>query len=162
MAQDCEGSWCKSQHESPLRTKLWFGPRLGRKRRSFGPLFPATRASAEAYDALLADLYSVPGALKLQKLTASPQGVIGAKEKRQETTFTPRLGRDLGNVYPIYDLARLLYEQVRELEDSEQEQQTPPPNFPPRLGRNLLLTESSTTGLAREQMLRYILQQLDL
>lgn len=76
-----------------------------------------------------------------------------ATKHQEQPTFTPRLGRELENELSLYDLVRALLghvdaqeeqqqQQHRSEKEKEQEQQEqlPQPVFPPRLGRDILMT----------------------
>ncbi|NP_001161197.1 pyrokinin-like peptide precursor [Nasonia vitripennis] len=118
----CVGAHCLTQNSEGPVGAMWFGPRLGRRRRS--------------------DKFTPKKIEALSEMLGSPNWnlvtIPGGEDKRQETTFTPRLGRELENAISVYDLVRGLVSSVDDQNGKDRDQQAPPPMFPPRLGRTLL------------------------
>ncbi|XP_034952126.1 PBAN-type neuropeptides-like isoform X2 [Chelonus insularis] len=134
----CIGSNCQDRSGNGITGSMWFGPRLGRRRRS-GPAF---ETDEEEINAIANAINSGPWAL------IAYQG-----DKRHSTQFTPRLGRELGDnlQQKNYKLDRdNLPHLVDSFLDAEQHRHSSQPPFPspfaPRLGRYLTLNPSSPLG----------------
>ena len=112
IASECHGNinCIRQNSENPVGA-MWFGPRLGRRRRSDKK--PQYDSSKQPWNGMV----TIPGNEKnfparLNGLMASKM-IIKCKsvfhcfegnEKRQETTFTPRLGRELADMISVYDM----------------------------------------------------------
>ncbi|XP_046748649.1 PBAN-type neuropeptides-like [Diprion similis] len=122
----CSGTSCAKR--SPLNGaagSMWFGPRLGRRRRSDERLDmdpEETNAIADVINGAPWALVSIPG---------------GKRHALQ--VFTPRLGRELGENYGFNSLSG---DQGGNQDDIEQ--RSPP--FAPRLGRRLPFAPSPRLG----------------
>ncbi|KAH0558246.1 PBAN-type neuropeptides-like [Cotesia glomerata] len=122
------GSQCAEQKDCLL---LWFGPRLGRRRRS--------GAVSQVND----DINTITDVIN-----ANPWAFAsyhGTGDKRHSTQFTPRLGRELEDTlvqrYLTLDKDNDLYHLMdgQNVDQNRQLSLPPPPLFAPRLGRQLPL-----------------------
>ncbi|XP_076179419.1 pheromone biosynthesis-activating neuropeptide isoform X2 [Ptiloglossa arizonensis] len=120
----CTEGKCTKRNTQGINSGMWFGPRLGRRRRADGKfeLDPDIEAIANILDGGRWALVTVPGG-----------------EKRQSTQFTPRLGRDSGE-------DNFSYRFPKDREELYAEEQIFPPLFAPRLGRRLPWTPSPRLG----------------
>ncbi|XP_034193045.1 pheromone biosynthesis-activating neuropeptide [Osmia lignaria lignaria] len=103
---------------------MWFGPRLGRRRRADRKLEtdPNLETLANILDGSRWAVITIPGG-----------------EKRQPTQFTPRLGRESGEEF-------FSYAYPNDQEELYAEEQLLPPLFAPRLGRRVPWTPSPRLG----------------
>ncbi|XP_017875879.1 PBAN-type neuropeptides-like [Ceratina calcarata] len=120
----CTDGKCIKRTSQSITSGMWFGPRLGRRRRSDRKteLELDFEALANALDGSHWAIVTIPGT-----------------EKRQPTQFTPRLGRESGEELFSYGFPK-------EQEEFYVEEQTFPPLFAPRLGRRLAWTPSPRLG----------------
>ncbi|XP_011298848.1 PBAN-type neuropeptides [Fopius arisanus] len=137
----CNGGRC-SETGDGIAGAMWFGPRLGRKRRS-----------DEKMETIDEDVEAMADVIN-----GGPWTYVqypGAGDKRHTTQFTPRLGRELTDdilqKYLNYDLERNRLSRYidREFEDmtiNHHQPPTPPPQFAPRLGRHLPFNPSPRLG----------------
>ncbi|XP_014475238.1 PREDICTED: PBAN-type neuropeptides-like [Dinoponera quadriceps] len=112
-----------------LMNGMWFGPRLGRRRRS-GERGPEIDALANILDGARWTLVKTP-----------------ANDKRQTTQFTPRLGR--GSSEDLFSYGDAMVDRSEEEDD-----QPLPPLFAPRLGRRLPWAPSPRLGRRLRDALR--------
>ncbi|XP_076664420.1 pheromone biosynthesis-activating neuropeptide [Andrena cerasifolii] len=120
----CTDGKCIKRTSQDITSGMWFGPRLGRRRRADRKLEvdPDLEALANMFDGARWAVITIPGG-----------------EKRQPTQFTPRLGRESGEEFFSYGLPR-------DQEELYAEEQIFPPLFAPRLGRRLPWTPSPRLG----------------
>nr|XP_033326895.1 PBAN-type neuropeptides-like [Megalopta genalis] len=119
----CNDGKCIKRTTQDITSGMWFGPRLGRRRRSERKteVDPDLETLATILDGGRWAVITIPGG-----------------EKRQPTQFTPRLGRDSGE--------ELLYGFPKDQDEFYTEEQYVPPFFAPRLGRRLPWTPSPRLG----------------
>ncbi|KAG7204421.1 hypothetical protein KM043_004860 [Ampulex compressa] len=122
--RSCTDGKCIKRTTEEVTGGMWFGPRLGRRRRSDSKLEvdPEIEALANVLDGTRWAVITIPGG-----------------DKRQPTQFTPRLGRESGEEF-------LTYGEPREPDDVEIQEEAFPPFFAPRLGRRLPWTPSPRLG----------------
>ncbi|XP_031838828.1 pheromone biosynthesis-activating neuropeptide [Nomia melanderi] len=121
----CTDGKCVKRTPQDITGGMWFGPRLGRRRRSEGrksETDPEFDALANILDGSRWAVITIPGG-----------------EKRQPTQFTPRLGRDSGEDLFSYGFPK-------DQDELYAEEQLFPPLFAPRLGRRLPWTPSPRLG----------------
>ncbi|XP_058794624.1 PBAN-type neuropeptides-like [Phymastichus coffea] len=136
VSSDCMGSNCLTQNSEGPVGAMWFGPRLGRRRRSEYKYSPK---KLEALSEILASPnYGFTPDRVSNDLPSVLARSLGGDDKRQDGPFTPRLGRELEEAVNAYGFIRSILNRVDEPTDKDNsDQQQPPPMFPPRLGRNL-------------------------
>ncbi|XP_066590683.1 PBAN-type neuropeptides-like [Prorops nasuta] len=134
----CIDGKCIKRTTQEVTSGMWFGPRLGRRRRSGvkPEIDPEIEAIANVLDGARWALISIPA-----EATASG-------DKRQTTTFTPRLGRESGEDF--------LYANSRDQDDFLDDDQGVPPLFAPRLGRRLPFAPSPRLGRQLRALFRKI------
>ncbi|XP_043271139.1 PBAN-type neuropeptides-like [Venturia canescens] len=144
----CTGANC-AERGSSVTGAMWFGPRLGRRRRSD----EKTETFDEDQINTIADV-----------LQSAPWTLVSIEgDKRRANQYTPRLGResseDLLQKLLMGDNGRLgrLFEGDDLMEERQVPPPPPPPPFAPRLGRRLTLPPP-TPRLGRR--LRALLQKL--
>ncbi|XP_015127074.1 PBAN-type neuropeptides [Diachasma alloeum] len=137
----CNGGRCTETSDG-IAGAMWFGPRLGRKRRSDEKM--------ETIDEEIGAIADV--------INSGPWAWVaysGGGDKRHTTQFTPRLGRELTDdflqKYMAYDFDKnRLSRYIAAPEDASlqrhQSPPPPPPQFAPRLGRNLPFNPSPRLG----------------
>ncbi|XP_076231654.1 pheromone biosynthesis-activating neuropeptide isoform X2 [Calliopsis andreniformis] len=119
----CTDGKCIKRTSHDITSGMWFGPRLGRRRRADRKL------EIDSELETLTNMFDAPRWITI------PEG-----EKRQPPQFTPRLGRESGeDLFFSYGLPR-------DQEDFYAEEQIFPPLFAPRLGRRLPWTPSPRLG----------------
>ncbi|XP_015437209.1 PREDICTED: PBAN-type neuropeptides-like [Dufourea novaeangliae] len=120
----CTDGKCIKRTTQEITSGMWFGPRLGRRRRADRKLEvdPDLEALANILDGGRWAVITIPSG-----------------EKRQPTQFTPRLGRESGEELFSYGYPR-------DQEELYAEEQIFPPLFAPRLGRRLPWTPSPRLG----------------
>ncbi|XP_076646402.1 pheromone biosynthesis-activating neuropeptide [Halictus rubicundus] len=120
----CTDGKCIKRTTQDIASGMWFGPRLGRRRRSEkkSDVDPDLEALASILDGGRWAVITVPGG-----------------EKRQPTQFTPRLGRDSGEELFSYGYPK-------DQDEFYAEEQYLPALFSPRLGRRLPWTPSPRLG----------------
>ncbi|XP_028520746.1 PBAN-type neuropeptides [Apis cerana] len=120
----CTDGKCIKRTSQDITSGMWFGPRLGRRRRADRK--PEINSDIEA----LANAFEEPH----WAIVTIPE-----TEKRQITQFTPRLGRESGEEYFSYGLPK-------DQEDLYTEEQIFLPLFASRLGRRVPWTPSPRLG----------------
>ncbi|XP_008548425.1 PBAN-type neuropeptides-like [Microplitis demolitor] len=126
----CLGPDCADRPSNGVSGAMWFGPRLGRRRRSG----PVSHVNDDDINTIADAINSGPWALVSYQ---------GTGDKRHSTQFTPRLGRELeDNLLQRYlalgkdnELYHLMDTQINP--EHRQLSLPPPPLFAPRLGRQL-------------------------
>ncbi|EZA59078.1 PBAN-type neuropeptides [Ooceraea biroi] len=121
----CTEGKCVKRTMKEITNGMWFGPRLGRRRRS--------EVDKQEINSEIEALANVLGNERWAFIT------IPASEKRQPTQFTPRLGR--GSEEDPFSYADAI--DRYEFEESDQPL---PPIFAPRLGRRLPWAPSPRLG----------------
>lgn len=143
--RSCTDGKCIKRTTHEVTGGMWFGPRLGRRRRSDKKseleLVPEFEALANALD----------GNGRWALITIP-------SEKRQPTQFTPRLGRESGEESTsMYGFASVPasgivnsfgndVSAVSDQDEAEADEQIFPPLFAPRLGRKVPWTPSPRLG----------------
>ncbi|XP_063992663.1 PBAN-type neuropeptides-like [Diachasmimorpha longicaudata] len=136
----CNGGRC-AETGNGISGAMWFGPRLGRKRRSDEKM----ETPDEEINAM-ADV-----------INGGPWGwpIYSGGEDKRQTQFIPRPGRELPDdfieKYMAYDFDKnRLFRYIDAQEDLNlQRHQSPPPpvpHFAPRLGRNVAFNPSPRLG----------------
>ncbi|XP_011498530.1 PREDICTED: PBAN-type neuropeptides-like [Ceratosolen solmsi marchali] len=121
-SNDCVGNNCIVHHAEGALGAIWFGPRLGRRRRS------DAKYSGKTVETL-GEVLGVP--------SLNLVGISDAVNKRQELAYSRREGREFGNNYSTRNLVRGLLHHVEEQPPGRPEHQlTLPMIFTPRLGRS--------------------------
>ncbi|KOC66334.1 PBAN-type neuropeptide [Habropoda laboriosa] len=133
----CTDGKCIKRTSQDITSGMWFGPRLGRRRRADRKSDADLDALANVLDSSRWAVISIPGA-----------------EKRQPTQFTPRLGRESGEEFFSYGFPR-------DQEELYAEEQIFPPLFAPRLGRRLPWTPSPRLGRQLHTILEKSRQNFD-
>ncbi|XP_012224133.1 PBAN-type neuropeptides-like [Linepithema humile] len=125
-----EGKCMKRTATQDATASMWFGPRLGRRRRSDEKqeVNSEIQALAEALDSGRLALFAIP-----------------ANDKRQPTQFTPRLGRGSDEDLSSYGDA---------IERNEIDDRILPALFAPRLGRRIPWSPSPRLGRQLRSILR--------
>ncbi|CAK9809536.1 PBAN-type neuropeptides [Anthophora quadrimaculata] len=118
----CTDGKCIKRTSQDITSGMWFGPRLGRRRRADRKSDIDLETLANALDGSRWAVITIPGT-----------------EKRQPTQFTPRLGRESGEEFFSYGFPK-------DQEELYAEEQIFPPLFAPRLGRRLPWTPSPRLG----------------
>ncbi|XP_003703358.1 pheromone biosynthesis-activating neuropeptide [Megachile rotundata] len=120
----CTDGKCIKRTTQDISSGMWFGPRLGRRRRADRKLetSPDLEALANFLDGSRWTVITIPGG-----------------EKRQPTQFTPRLGRESGEDFFSYGFPK-------DQDELYAEEQMLPPLFAPRLGRRVPWTPSPRLG----------------
>ncbi|XP_076179418.1 pheromone biosynthesis-activating neuropeptide isoform X1 [Ptiloglossa arizonensis] len=144
----CTEGKCTKRNTQGINSGMWFGPRLGRRRRADGKfeLDPDIEAIANILDGGRWALVTVPGTIspsprlpRGKRDRSTSTSFLPGGEKRQSTQFTPRLGRDSGE-------DNFSYRFPKDREELYAEEQIFPPLFAPRLGRRLPWTPSPRLG----------------
>ncbi|XP_025162109.1 PBAN-type neuropeptides isoform X2 [Harpegnathos saltator] len=130
----CTDGKCIKRTTQEITSGMWFGPRLGRRRRS------GERPEVGSPD----DIEALANALDGARWTLVK---IPANDKRQPTQFTPRLGR--GSSEDLFS-----YAPGDALDRSEENDHPSPPLFAPRLGRRLPWAPSPRLGRQLRNALR--------
>ncbi|CAK9804431.1 PBAN-type neuropeptides [Anthophora plagiata] len=118
----CTDGKCIKRTSQDITSGMWFGPRLGRRRRADRKSDSDLETLANTLDGSRWAVITIPGT-----------------EKRQPTQFTPRLGRESGEEFFSYGFPK-------DQEELYSEEQIFPPLFAPRLGRRLPWTPSPRLG----------------
>ncbi|XP_032680806.1 PBAN-type neuropeptides-like [Odontomachus brunneus] len=124
----CTDGKCMKRTTQEITGGMWFGPRLGRRRRSGERPELSPEIEASALDGTHWTLVKIP-----------------ANDKRQPTQFTPRLGRGSSEDLFSYGDA---------MDRSEENERPLPPLFAPRLGRRLPWAPSPRLGRQLRNALR--------
>nr|WGH73127.1 pheromone biosynthesis activating neuropeptide DH-PBAN [Cephalcia chuxiongica] len=123
----CSGTSCvKRSTATGISGAMWFGPRLGRRRRSD----ERAETVSDETNAISDVLSGAPWAL-----VSLPDG-----KRRAMKVFTPRLGRESGEEYLVYNAFNGAEGGIQD----DVEQRSPP--FAPRLGRHLPFLPSPRLG----------------
>ncbi|XP_015600657.1 PBAN-type neuropeptides [Cephus cinctus] len=133
----CSGSSCVKRTFNGVSGAMWFGPRLGRRRRSD----EKSEADVDEINAIAEALNAAPWAL-----VSIPEGKRHAMQ-----VFTPRLGRELAEDYLLYNS---LNGAAQGGSQDDVEQRSPP--FAPRLGRRLPFMPSPRLGRQLRAFLRKV------
>ncbi|XP_014224631.1 PBAN-type neuropeptides-like isoform X1 [Trichogramma pretiosum] len=153
----CAAGQCLTQNSASQLGGMWFGPRLGRRRRSGGQAedkllqLPSSSVSdkkiQQLSEILAAErpswgIITVPAETEAQ--SPSLRDGMSKNEYPREPPFTPRLGRELEDRLVGMQLAHSFLERldnkldIDDATDGQQQQQdNSQPKFPPRLGRRI-------------------------
>ncbi|KAH0945468.1 hypothetical protein HN011_005420 [Eciton burchellii] len=121
----CTEGKCTKRTMQEITNGMWFGPRLGRRRRS--------EVEKQEINPEIEALANILGNERWALVT------IPANEKRQPTQFTPRLGR--GSEEDLFP-----YGDGMDRNEFEESEHPLPPVFAPRLGRRLPWAPSPRLG----------------
>ncbi|XP_076748854.1 pheromone biosynthesis-activating neuropeptide [Xylocopa sonorina] len=135
----CTDGKCIKRTSQGITSGMWFGPRLGRRRR------------ADRKPEVDMDLEALNSGLDGSRWTVI---TIPGTEKRQPTQFTPRLGRESGEEFFSYGFPK-------DQEEFYADEQIFPPLFAPRLGRRLPWTPSPRLGRQLHSILDKSRQNFD-
>ncbi|XP_060820094.1 PBAN-type neuropeptides-like isoform X1 [Bombus pascuorum] len=120
----CSDGKCIKRTSEDITSGMWFGPRLGRRRR------------ADRKPEVDSDIETLANALDGSRWAVI---TIPGSDRRQATQFTPRLGRESGEEYFSYGFPK-------DQEELYAEEQIFPPLFASRLGRKVPWTPTPRLG----------------